>query len=77
MSSPFTVPPSEPDPATVKRLQQRMMMRAIIFFLCASAIVILILPLPLPLALRALVSATDLIAALVVYAIYRQRMKAQ
>jgi hypothetical protein len=75
MSSPFTVPPPALDATEIKRRQAIIMMRAVLFFLVVSALLVLLLPLPLPLPLRAAVAGCDLIAALVVYAIYRQRIK--
>ncbi len=77
MSSPFTVPPPALDQAELKRRQAVIMMRAVLFFLGLSALLVLVLPLPLPLPLRAAVAGCDLIAALVVYAVYRQRIRAR
>ncbi|MEY4488772.1 MAG: hypothetical protein RIQ79_1280 [Verrucomicrobiota bacterium] len=73
MSSPFTVPPHALDDDEIKRRQRTIAMRAVVFFLCVSAVVMLALPLPLPMPLRVAVAAIDLIAALVVYAIYRAK----
>jgi hypothetical protein len=73
MSSPFTVPPPTLDADEVKRRKNTLTMRAVVFFLCVSAITMLALPLPLPMPLRASVAAIDLIAALVVYGLYRAR----
>ena len=73
MSSPFTVQPPALDADEVKRRQKIIMMRAVIFFLCLSAVAMLALPLPLPMPLRAVVASIDGIAALVVYAVYRSK----
>ena len=75
MSSPFTVPPPAPDPVELKRRQSIIVMRASLIFLVLSAVLILVLPIPLPMPLRLAVAGIDLIAALVIFAIYHQRLK--
>lgn len=77
MSSPFTVPPPTPDATEMKRRQAIITLRVVLFFLGVSALLVLVFPLPLPPPVRALIAGSDLIAALVVYAIYRQRIKAR
>lgn len=77
MSSPFTVRPPTPNATEIKRRQAIITLRVVLFFLGVSALLVLVLPLPLPLPIRATVAGSDLIAALVVYAIYRQRIKAR
>jgi hypothetical protein len=73
MNSSLPTPASEA--VEMKRRREITMMRAATGFLCLSAAALLILPLPLPFPLRVTVAATDLIAALVVYAVYRQRIR--